>query len=148
VGVRDKEYAMVVKIKKRNQEPPINEETGYDLGNFLKHIFDDDSWPELNEADVTEEEQEDNPEQDVKVTQIIQHQSPRGESQKVAVWTMAGVIGVVTTYGIAVGDRQVLMTALMVAALLMVRLFGRTRKQPRGGKQDGEESNTGNRGSG
>jgi hypothetical protein len=68
------------------------------------------SWPELEEPSLTN--------------------TPSGSpifTERV-MWTMVGLLGVVTVYGVTKGDKEILMTVLVLAGGALLRLAGLTPK--------------------
>jgi hypothetical protein len=61
-------------------------------------------------------------------------------AERVVLWTMAGVIGALTIYAIATGDRQVLIAILGVASGVLVRYTKGSPRRVTEEENDNEDS--------
>jgi hypothetical protein len=74
-------------------------------------------WPELDEPDFSS------------VPPVRSNFAER------VMWTMVGLLGAVTVYGVTTGDREILMAVLAIAAGALLRLAGLTPRRARRGEK-------------
>src|SRR5215475_3712150 len=89
------------KSKKRTSD---SEEIVYDLKEFTDEAETRNTpWPKLDDQDITFASGE----------ETETHKGPLSDLAKIGTLTMAGVIGAVTTYAIAVGNEKLILTLLV-----------------------------------
>jgi hypothetical protein len=95
-----------------------------DLAELVEVVEEkNEPWPELEEPTFTS-----TPPDGPNLTERI-------------MWTMVGLLGAVTVYGVAKGDKEILMTVLAVAASALFAIAGLTPRKRRGEERNDPRAN-------